>query len=34
MCLYAVVGSAAHAPDLAAGVSRVLGTLHVEAPAA
>jgi hypothetical protein len=34
MCLYVVVGSAAHAPDLAAGVSRVLGTLHVEAPAA
>ena len=32
MCLYVVVGSAAHATDLAAGVSRVLGTLHVEAP--
>jgi hypothetical protein len=33
MCLYVVVGSTAHAPDLAAGVSRVLGTLRVEAPA-
>jgi hypothetical protein len=32
MCLYVVVGSAAHARDLAAGVSRVLGTLHVDAP--
>jgi len=32
MCLYVVVGSRAHAPDLAAGVSRVLGTLRVEAP--
>jgi hypothetical protein len=32
MCLYVVVGSAAHAPDLAAGVSRVLGTLRVDAP--
>lgn len=31
MCLYVVVGSAAHASDLAAAVSRVLGTLHVEA---
>jgi hypothetical protein len=29
MCLYVVVGSAAHAPDLAAGVSDVLGTLTV-----
>ena len=29
MCLYVVVGSAAHASDLAAGVSRVLGTLQV-----
>jgi hypothetical protein len=33
MCLYVVVGSAAHAPDLAAGVSRVLGTLDVQASA-
>jgi hypothetical protein len=32
MCLYVVVGSAAHASDLAAGVSRVLATLRVEAP--
>jgi len=32
MCLYVVVGSAAHASDLAAGVSRVLGSLRVEAP--
>ena len=31
MCLYVVVGSAAHAADLAAGVSRVLGSLRVEA---
>ncbi len=29
MCLYVVVGSAAHAPDLAAAVSDVLATLHV-----
>lgn len=29
MCLYVVVGSAAHAADLAAGVSDVLGTLRV-----
>jgi len=34
MCLYVVVGSAAHASDLAAGVSRVLGSLRIEAPAA
>jgi hypothetical protein len=33
MCLYVVVGSATHASDLAAGVSRVLSTLRVEAPA-
>jgi len=33
MCLYVVVGSAAHASDLAGGVSRVLGTLRVAAPA-
>jgi hypothetical protein len=32
MCLYVVVGSAAHASDLAAGVTRVLGTLRVDAP--
>jgi hypothetical protein len=32
MCLYVVVGSSAHASDLAAGVTRVLGTLHVDAP--
>jgi hypothetical protein len=32
MCLYVVVGSAAHASDLAAAVSRVLGTLHVAVP--
>jgi hypothetical protein len=32
MCLYVVVGSAAHASGLAAGVSRVLGTLRVEQP--
>jgi hypothetical protein len=31
MCLYVVVGSAAHAGDLAAGVSRVLGSLRVDA---
>ena len=31
MCLYVVVGSAAHAPDLAAAVSRVLATLDVRA---
>ncbi len=29
MCLYVVVGSAAHAPDLAAAVSNVLATLEV-----
>lgn len=29
MCLYVVVGSAAHAPDLAAAVSGVLATLRV-----
>jgi hypothetical protein len=29
MCLYVVVGSAAHASDLAAGVSQVLATLQV-----
>jgi hypothetical protein len=29
MCLYVVVGSAAHAADLAAGVSGVLATLRV-----
>jgi len=31
MCMYVVVGSAAHASDLAAGVSRVLGSLRVDA---
>jgi hypothetical protein len=31
MCLYVVVGSAAHAADLSAGVSEVLGTLRVAA---
>jgi hypothetical protein len=29
LCLYVVVGSAAHATDLAAGVSDVLATLQV-----
>jgi hypothetical protein len=32
MCLYVVVGSSAHASDLAAGVTRMLGTLHIDAP--
>jgi hypothetical protein len=31
MCLYVVVGSAAHASDLAAGVSDVLATLRITA---
>lgn len=32
MCLYVVVGSAAHAADLAAGVSQVLASLRVAPP--
>ena len=32
MCLYVVVGSAAHAADLSAGVSQVLASLEVAPP--
>lgn len=32
MCLYVVVGSAAHAADLAAGTSDVLASLRIAAP--